>query len=477
MMTQAPPDVKQLERLDAPPHSVETEENLLGALLMYPEALDEIAAFLVADDFYIVRHGWIWDRFRALAAAGDPLDNRTVAEALRVKDDPTRKHANMLEAIGGEAYINYLPSNVPTALNAEIYGRIVSRAAIRRQLLGAAGEISQLAYDEDFALDKLMPQAQALVERVAEKWKGENIDDGVVSFTQVVKEHMAQVEIWRADGGDISTIKTPFTLLNDIILGYESGDFVVWGAEPSKGKSAALWQCATWAVSKETKDDKPVKALFIPLEMTHRAMASRSVAQEAQITTVQQRTMDDAQWARYVKWAGAASEAYEHLYMAPVTVNNLTAIKSLVRRYVRKHGVNLVFIDYLQLVSEDDKDYRNKTKQLENLTNGLQRFAIEMDIAIVTAAQLNREFYGKRPELKALRHGGIEQAATKVIFIYNDISLEEYASMAADADIPNKFIVAKNRNGPLGDVPMYWYKDLIKFNKNPRPKRASERGW
>jgi len=415
-------------------------------------------AGVTADDFTSLRHIYIYEAMLALYAEGQPVEFPTVLDRLRNTPNPVKKSTTVLDAVQEHELTriaNLLIDNFAGASveSVNVYAHVLQRDSQRRAWMNYGQQIAMLAAQE-IDLDTIVDRAEQLLSGVSQ---GVTITDGVVSFADVIKEHMAQVEAWRNDG-DTETIKTPFEKLNDLIHGYEPGDLVVWACEPSKGKSAVLWQSATHAVKVLKK-----RALFLPLEMVHKAMASRSVAQEVGINTVAQRAMDDMQWKDYVSWAGEASEAYQHLYLAPATVCTLTAIRQVIRRYVRKHKVEIVFIDYLQLVDDDAKNSQNQVQELENITKGLLHLAQELGISIVTAAQLNRKAYGVRPTLGALRGGGIEQAPDKIIFIWNEYGLEEYAQLPAEFDVPTTFIVAKNRNGALGDVPVVWRKEAIKF--------------
>ncbi len=441
------------ERLDLPPHSVETEENLLGSILMNPEALHEVASFLTAEDFYIVRHGWIWDIFLRLNERSDPIDNRTVAEELRVQEDPTGKHANKLVAVGGEAYLNYLPSNVPTALHAEIYGRIVERAAIRRRLLGTAGDISQLAYDEDLDINKIMDQAEQLLFQVTgpsrsvlyTPFSGSEGVGAVASF-------MTTLEARR--NGDLSAVGIPtgFIDFDKEFDGFAPGELTIVASRPGMGKTAWCTTVSRAIAGKKRSEEKPYHILHHSSEMNEDSMLSRYVAAETGVTMRQLRSGDinDKQWSAVVKGLGRLSEM--NIYLSDTPNVSPPALASAARRLHHENRLDMVIVDYISPQKMDCSGAgrgANAVNQMAYLVGAMQHLAQELNIPVLAAAQVKRaveDRTSKVPQLGDISDSSeAEKTAANIIFLYRD---EVYNP--DDTDRPNEcdVIIAKQRNGP-----------------------------
>lgn len=444
------------ERLDLPPHSVETEENLLGAILMNPEALHDIAAFLTEDDFYIVRHGWIWDAFLRLYERHEPIDYRTVAEELRIQEDPTGKHANKLVAIGGESYLNYLPENVPTALHAEIYGRVVERAAIRRRLIGAAGEISQLAYDEDMDIDKVIESAENRLFAVAERRSN---DHEPMPLNITLRDVFDTVDIQR--GSETSTgLPTGFHDLDKIIGGLQSGDVVIVAGRPGMGKSAWL---QTTALNTSRQVDARL-ALF-SLEMDAAQVTQRFISQDTGISIQDLRTgnLTEKQWEQFVSACGRLADL--HIYIDDSPTLTPQALRAKCKRLYRQYGLDLIMMDYLQLMSAPGFTGKggNRVNEIGYITSQLKALARELKIPVIAAAQLNRDVEkraDKRPNLGDLRESGsIENDADIVAFLYRDDVYHEDSERPNECDV----IIAKQRNGPQETVSLLFQKDRTRF--------------
>ncbi len=439
--------------LELPPHSVEAEEAVLGSALMYPEALDSLA-FLESGHFYLLRHGWIYDALLAVRRRGAPVDIRAVAEELRAR--------RQLDEVGGEAYLSYLPTTVPTALHAYVYGQIVYRAHVRRRLLGAANDIAALAQDGEQDLDAVIDQAQRLIFQ----FQAPGRQAVVRSFADVITDFWSSE--YEADGEPERLIATPFADLNRLIFGLEPGDFVVVAAKPSMGKSAMLWQMATHAV------EQGARVLFFNLEMSDRQMVRRTIAQDTGKSTADQRReagrSDDAQRAEYVTWLTnwyeSARDRLRNLYTVELTTVNAPRIAALCREQKRQYGLDAVFIDYLQLIDNSDLNARNRTRELEQTSQALLNLALELDAPVVTGAQLSR-IGDNRPTLEALRWGGIEQPATKVIAIHSDNSAEDYENRGEEPPerLATDLIVLKHRNGPKSppDVMVWWNRKRVRF--------------
>lgn len=442
------PEKEGPERLDAPPHSVETEENVLGATLMNPESLVDTAPLLQGTDFYIVRHGWIWDAMLALYERRWPIDYRTLAEELRKQSDPTHTHDNRLEAIGGEAYLNYLPMNVPTSLHAEIYARIVKTAALQRVLLGVAGQIGQLAYAENMDLEGRINRAQELVFNIDLS----DLKRHDESFDDVTRRVFDQLGDYRLGIGDMG-IDTPLKDLNKVIGGYFDGELVVIAALPKAGKTSFLLQCANRAA----KAGKRVK--MFSLEMLADSLVRRVIAQETGITFNDQRSMTDSQWERFVNWYETQYPDRRQIFFDTQTLKTPMQITTSCRRTAREGGLDLVIVDYLQLLSSDTRQ-QNRNYEIGGIVQTLKEMALELKIPVIVASQFNRAAAqgGKRPVWSQLRDSGtIEQALDKAIFLHNPNQDDK-------SKHNREVIVDLNRNGETGIVNAAWIGERMMFH-------------
>lgn len=455
-----PPPRRDTDPLNLAPHSVESEEAVLGSILMNPEAFYTVRAIpLTSNDFFITRHGWIFDAIGTLADRDEPLDTRTIAEVLR-----NRKFLdiNQLDGAGGEAYLNYLPGTMPTALHAEMYGRLVKRAALRRQLLGAAGEIAQLAYDQDRDIYEVMDLSQAKIFEVHRP------DTGTISsFADALKEAWDDIEKMRS--GDLLpfVINTPWPGVNKIIWGFKPGTHVI-ASRLGDGKSSVLLQIILHAVKNK------VPAHLLSLEMPTRDIISRIIVQEVDgLELGKLASMNDRQWAQLVDWFGKSVVDFRDLTFDDSTSQTPSQIASRVRDMRRRGWHGVLGIDYVGLM-DSDRRYGKRSEELTEITRSLHNLSMATDTCIFYAAQINREGGSGIPSARNLADSdSIGRDATTVILIHNPDNGTQQRN----------FIVAKQRNGPsssgLGIVPMVFlgarvsFKDMAKdfqIENQPRPR-------
>lgn len=441
------------------PHSVEAEEAVLGAILMNPEALHEVAAFLTAEDFFIVRHGWIYEALLRLHERSDAIDERTVTEELRAQ--------NRLDEIGGPSYIAYLFNSTPTALHAETYGHIVERAAVRRRLLSAAGEIAQLAHDEEKNVEKVIDEAEAALFTVTER----RLRQDLIPLRIAVSEYFDQVEYLREHKVEALGVPTGLSELDDLTGGLHKGDLIIVAGRPGQGKTSLL---LTIALNAARQGDARI-AIF-SMEMGKEQIVQRLMAAETGIDSQDLRlgNVDDAGWQRFVEATGRMSGLKIHIDDSPAV--NALQLRAKCRRLYREYGLDLVIIDYLQLMTAGTEMVRdhNRVQEISFITRSLKGLARELNVPVLAAAQLSRaveQRQDKRPILSDLRESGsIENDADVVAFIYRD---EEYNP---DTERPNEadLIICKHRHGPTRTIPLIYEKSLTRF-KSPRRKPFA--GW
>jgi replicative DNA helicase len=380
--------------LNLAPHSVEAEEAVLGSILMNPEALHEVAAFLSAEDFFILRHGWIYEAFLRLHERSDALDTRTLAEELRAQE--------RLDDIGGEAYLNYLPTTVPTALHAEVYGHIVERAAIRRRLLGAAGDIAKLAHDEDRDINQVIDQSEASLFAVTER----RLRQELVPIRVAISQYFDRIEELRETEVEALGVPTGFLDLDKLLGGLQKSDLTIIAGRPGMGKTSFLLTLALNAARQGS-----ARVAIFSMEMSNEQLVQRMIATETGISSHNLRLgqVTDAEWARFV-------EATDNLSKLKIFFDDSPAVSAMqlrtkCRRLYREHGLDLIIVDYLQLMNAGTSVGRdtNRVQEITYISRSLKELARELNVPLLSAAQLSRaveQRQDKRPQLSDLRESG-----------------------------------------------------------------------
>lgn len=431
------------------PHSVEAEEAVLGSILLDPGALYDVSAFLQPGDFFIVRHAWVYEAILALHQRGDHIDYLTVCEELR--------RTGRLEEVGGKAAITYLLNYTPTSGYAEVYGRLVERAAVRRRLLGAASEIASLAHSEDQPVDVALDMAAALLAGVSQGRQRRDLQ----TARDILPEVFDSVE--RAMQHQSAGIPTGFSDLDRMLGGGMQGDdFLVLAARPSMGKTSWLLSAAMNGMKAGVS-----RPLIFSMEMSAAQLVARWIASESGVTTEQQRSgrMTEAEFAAY-------TDAWAALDGLPFVIDDSSTLtpeqfEAKVARAVAEHRVNCVMVDYLGLMYAPGHE-KNKVQEISAISRALKHVARRFNLPVLAAAQLNRaveQRQDKRPVLSDIRDSGsVEQDADVVMFIYREDAYNENTDRPNQADI----IIAKQRNGPTGTATLYFRKERTQFSNLTR---------
>ena len=431
----------------APPHSLEAEQSVLGAILlseraMYALVIDE---GLKPDDFYRERHRLVYDAMLALYRESEPIDVLTVSERLR--------STGSLEQAGGQGTIDGLAASVPSAGNARYYARIVREHALVRRLLNTTYEIQASVAQQEGSPRDLVERAERAMLEVAH-------DDSQKDFRSI--EEILDVELDKLHRLSLEhTVLTGtpsgFKDLDEITGGFQPGNLVILAARPSMGKSALVVNMAENAAI----DANQAVALF-SLEMSETELAQRFVASQARIKGDELRKgrVAEHKWPKIL-------EASQRLAAAPLFIDDssdigLLEIRAKARRLHQQHGLGLIIIDYLQLMRPDGST-ENRVEQIGQMSRGLKILARELQCPVIALSQLNRSVEqrtDKRPVLSDLRESGsIEQDADLVMFIYRDEYYDKESEREGEADI----LIAKHRNGSIGDVTLTFQKEYPKF--------------
>lgn len=425
------------------PHSREAEEAVIGAVLINPEAYHEVAAFLQADDFYIHRHRFIWQAIAGLHDRRCPVDILTVSDEL--------DRSGHLAEIGGAAYLTGLVSSTPTSLHAVAYGQIVQADAIRRRMLEAANQVARLAHQPDAPLEALVDESERAIFAAGERLLARDLRP----VSSVLDELYNQVE-QRASRGEQPGIPTGFAELDRLLGGLQPSDLLIVAGRPGMGKTSLLLSAIRNAIQQHKK-----RVAFFSLEMSSVQMAQRLVSQHTGIETIRLRSgrMDADDWTIF-------AQAVETLGGTPLFLDDTpaltpTQLRAKCRRVHAEYGLDLVVIDYLQLMSASGR-VENRTQEISYISRQLKVLARELDVPVLAAAQLSRaveQRADKRPVLSDLRESGsIEQDADVVLFLYRP---EDDPGSLVDVNI------AKHRNGPVGSLKLAFRSSATRF-ENPK---------
>jgi replicative DNA helicase len=427
-----------------PPHSIEAEESVLGAVLLSSDAANIALERLHAEDFYRPAHQQIFEAVRKLFDTHEPIDAVTVSEVLR--------RDGTLERIGGVEYLTRILDAVPTASNIDYYAGIVDEHALRRRLMRVGGDIGSLAGHLTEPITDVIDQAEQAVFQVAERRVGE----GLTSIDPLLGPAIERAEELQRLGSDVTGIATGYKDLDRKLAGLHPTNLVVIAARPGMGKTALALNIAQNVAQR----DIPV-AIF-SLEMSREEIVSRMLCAQGRIDSQRLRTGQLSE-ADFTKLSNAASS----LYKKPVYVDDspgltVTEIRAKSRRLKRRPGLGLVIVDYLQLMQGSGGE--NRQQEIALISRSLKNLARELEVPIIAVSQLNRSLEqreDKRPRLGDLRESGaIEQDSDVVMFIYRD---EYYAPEKIESKGLAEVVIAKHRQGAVGKITMTFLPEFTLF--------------
>ena len=429
-----------------PPHNLEAEESLLGAMLLSKDAIATAVETVRPEDFYKPAHGHLFEGIQSLYGQGEPVDPVTVAEELR--------RAGLLDALGGKSAILRIQAGTPAAANAAFYARIVEEHSLLRRLIGVAGEIAEMGYEMPDDVANTLDRAETLVFEVAER----RVSNSLIGIYPALQQSLEHLEALFERGDGVTGVPTGFIDLDDLLLGLQPSALVVVAARPGQGKTSFALGAASH-VALETR--RPV--VFFSMEMGYLELTQRLLAAEAGVNSRLLRTgkIPEADWTKISHAVGRLAEAPFYIDDNPhLTVMEMRA---KTRRLKARHGdLGLVVIDYLQLMSTPRRA-ENRQVEVSELSRGLKILARDLETPVIALSQLNRSLeyrQDKRPMLADLRESGsIEQDADIVCFIYRDDSYNPDSAEKGTAEV----IVAKHRNGPTGKVRLAFLEHLTKF--------------
>ncbi|MGH8207590.1 MAG: replicative DNA helicase [Steroidobacteraceae bacterium] len=420
-----------------PPHSVEAEQSVLGALLIDGVAWDQVADVVRAEDFYRPDHRLIFEAFAELVAAGRPGDVITVSEQLE-------RRGRLVDA-GGLAYLGTLARDTPTAANARTYALIVHERALLRRLLEAGRQIASSVFsDEGLAARELVDQAEAMVFDIAEQ--GARGRDGAVRVATLLPPLIDKIDEWHSDPEKLRGLATGFTDFDRLTGGLRPGDLIVVAGRPSMGKTTLAVNMAEFAaVNPAIRASVAIFSMEMPSEQLVTRMLS-SIG-HVPLNSIRSGRISDDDWVRITAATSQLSEAKLFIDESPGLTP--TELRARARRIKREHGLGLVVVDYLQLMQVPGTK-ENRATEIAEISRGLKALAKELQVPVIALSQLNRgveQRQEKKPVMSDLRESGaIEQDSDMILLIYRDEVYDKNTTKKGIAKID----LAKHRNGETG---------------------------
>ena len=440
-------DRSLLDRM--PPQAVEVERAVLGAMLIDGRAVGRAVELLEEEAFYHRPHGRIYTAMISLYEQNQAVDQLTVSEEL--------KRRGQLEEAGGVVYLAELAAGVASAANIEYHAKIIVERGLSRGLIEASSEISSRAYEGKSDVHELIDWSEGRIFALSEK----RLTQGFESIETVLQETFEHIERARNQTSAVSGVNTGYTDLNDMTSGFQNSDLIILAARPSVGKTAlSLSMCCRAAV------DHGVGVAFFSLEMSKLQLAQRLLCIQTGIDLHKLRTgrLNEEDWVHLTKNVGRLAQAPIHIDdTAGITV---LEARAKARRLQRDHGVGIVVIDYLQLMTSHENT-QSREQEVSRISRGLKGLAKELNVPVLALSQLSRAAEtrsDKRPQLSDLRESGsIEQDADVVMFIYRPDLYGLKAADGASQEGTAEIIIGKQRNGPTGSVHLMWNKESASF--------------
>jgi replicative DNA helicase len=438
--------------LQAPPHSREAEEAVLGAILIDPEAYYDVSQFLGGDDFYIVRNRWIWEAFNRLHERRSPIDYLTVTQDL--------EQQNRLTEVGGPAYLLALINQTPSALNVEAYAHLVADHSLRRKMLVSANDLAKLAYDQSQSIDTVIDEAEKSIFSISER----RVRHDLQPIQQVLSDVYDRIDQLSQRTDEIMGVPTGLIDLDKLLGGLQKSDLLIIAGRPGMGKTGFMLSVAKNAAQRYKKH----VAMF-SLEMSNEQLVQRLIAQETGIDTQRLRTgkLTEEEWPLFTHAVEVLSDT--HIFLDDTPAITPIQLRTKCRRLHMEYELDLILVDYIQLMSGDTRT-DNRVQEVSYISRNLKVLARELNVPVLAAAQLSRaveQRADKKPVLSDLRESGsIEQDADVVMFIQRPDALEKDNPKANLAEI----IVAKHRNGPThGGIELVFINNLARFDNAAAP--------
>jgi len=449
----------EVSALHIPPHDIEAEQACLGACLLDPEALDRVAEILSgSEDFYREAHQEIYGALLALAEKNQNLDLITCANQL--------KSQNQLDSCGGVAYLDSLTTMVQSSAHVTSYAQIVGDKATERRLQKAGNEIGRLAIQGDLTPANKVDRAEELVFAVADRRRHQQLDQ-IKETLQKTFDEMYERSLRKEA---VTGVASGFRDLDELTSGFQKGNLIIVGARPAMGKTAF---CLTIAKNIVLNREKPGIVAVFSLEMSREELVQRVLCSVAQVNAMDVRKgrLREEEWVRVTRGMNQLSDA--KLFIDDTSGITVLDMKSKARRLQKRHGLDMIIIDYLQLMRGSGK-IENRAQEISEISRQLKGLAKELSIPVMALCQVGRQVetrQDKRPSMADLRESGaIEQDADMVCFLYRD---EYYNPQTEDTNMC-EVIISKQRNGPVDTCKLSFIGKYASFHNLEREHRDEE---
>ncbi|MCI0421121.1 MAG: replicative DNA helicase [Acidobacteria bacterium] len=437
------------------PHNLEAERSVLGAILLDNGLLNQAIELLRAEDFYAGSHRLIFEQMLKLSEKGQAVDYVTLAEELN--------RASQLENAGGRSFISSLIDGVPRLANIEFYARIIQEKATLRNLIRCSNKIIDDCYEQEQDAGTILDAAEKSIFDLAEL----KIRSGFVPLTEIAKETLKKIEMASKFKNMVTGIPTGYTKLDEMTSGLQPSDLIIVAARPSMGKTAFSLNMATHAAIKAEKS-----VGIFSLEMSSHQLMLRMLCSEAEIDAHKLRTgfLSKDDWNKIPRKLGELSRA--KMFIDDTAGITLLELRAKCRRLKAERGLDLVVVDYLQLMSGGKSRFENRQQEISSISRGLKGLAKELNIPVIALSQLSRAPEQRtgdhRPQLSDLRESGsIEQDADVVAFIFRE---EFYKKDDDEKKGIAEIIIAKQRNGPIGSVELAFRREYTRFDNWARER-------
>lgn len=435
------------------PFSYESEASVLGAIIIDTNALVKIADKITADDFYEERHQKIFTAISDLYEARKAIDVLTISNQLKTR--------GQLDEVGGATYLTELTNFVPTATHVESYATYVIEKAVRRRLIGINKQIAALVMDESKELKDLIEIAESELMKVGQK----EVKQTIISIEAILAESFERLDDLHKDKNKIRGVTTGFRDMDEMLAGLQKSDLFILAARPSMGKTAFSLNLAH-NVATITK----LPVLVFSLEMSKEQLVDRLLSMESGVDAWALRTgnLTDSDFEKISHAMGTLSEA--PLFIDDTPGISISDLRTKARREAHKSPLGLIIVDYLQLMSGGSKfgGSDNRVQEISEISRGLKAVARELDVPIIALSQLSRSVENRNPQIPQLadlrESGSIEQDADVVAFIYR----EEYYNPETENKGITKILIKKHRNGPTGDVELFFDKEKQRYRSLDR---------
>ena len=428
------------------PNSKEAEQSVIGSMIMDRDAIVTASEMLHKDDFYYQQYGIIFEAMVELFTAGQPVDLVTLQNKLKEKDVP--------EEISSLGFVRELLTSVPTSANIKYYATIVSENAIKRRLIRTVEGIENECYAGKENLESILNKTEKDVFALLNSRSGGDF----VPIRQVVLNALEKIENASKQTGAVTGIPTGFTDLDYRTAGLQPSDLILVAARPSMGKTAFVLNIAQHVAFREAKS----VAIF-SLEMSKEQLVNRLFSLESRVDAQALRTgnLSDADWEQLIEGAGIIGDS--RLIIDDTPGISISEMRSKCRKYKLEQGLDIIIIDYLQLMSGSGRGNESRQQEISDISRSLKGLARELNVPVVALSQLSRAVEqrpDKRPMMSDLRESGaIEQDADVIMFIYRD----DYYNKDTELKGISEIIIAKQRNGPIGTVNLAWLPQYTKF--------------